>query len=434
MAMKIFDIVKLALLNLYRRLSRTLLTVIGVVIGTACIVIMISIGLTNLSQFDEMLENTELTKIEVYTIGDSSLNQTRLDNAAVQAFSNIDHVNAVVPQMRMSMYAEVERYHAPFLNVIAVPADAMNELIEIGDGRNLSTNTAMPQIVMGIGTARYFIESEDDYRHDYKGPDIDWLNTPINLYLGSKYYMDNPDMPSSKKYKANVVGIIKDMESTEPERTYHNSEIYMSLDMAKKMIQENYKLSNEMNLKPNIYDSIFVFTDEMKSVSEVLTKIRSYGFEANSNTEWIEELQSQQKAQQGQLAAIGLISLIVSAIGIANTMMTGILERKKEIGVMKVIGVSINRIRTLFLIESALIGVIGGLAGILISHLFGYILVSGGTETNFLGMYFRAGMKLVMPFWLDISAIAIAIFVGVVAGLFPARRATKMSPLEAIRG
>lgn len=113
--------------------------------------------------------------------------------------------------------------------------------------------------------------------------------------------------------------------------------------------------------------------------------------------------------------------------------MTGILERKKKIGVMKVIGVTINRIRTLFLIESALIGMIGGLAGVLISHIFGYILVTGGEETNFLGMYFSAGTKLSMPLWLDLGAISIAVVVGVVAGLFHARRATKMSPIEAIK-
>src|SRR5699024_8982676 len=162
--------------------------------------------------------------------------------------------------------------------------------------------------------------------------------------------------------------------------------------------------------------------------------LQRYGFEANSDTEWIDEMQSQQRAQQGQLAAIGYISLIVSAIGIANTMMTGVLERSRAIGVMKVVGVAIRKIRVIFLVEAAMIGLMGGLAGVILSHLFGYILSTNRGETMFLGMHFYAGMKLIIPFWLNLGAIAVAVIVGVIAGIFPAAKATNMSPLEAIRG
>ena len=68
------------------------------------------------------------------------------------------------------------------------------------------------------------------------------------------------------------------------------------------------------------------------------------------------------------------------------------------------------------------------------SHLFTYILSTKTGETVFLGMYFDAGMKITIPLWLDLGAIAIAVIVGIVAGIFPATKATNMSPLEAIRG
>lgn len=178
----------------------------------------------------------------------------------------------------------------------------------------------------------------------------------------------------------------------------------------------------------------YVYADKMDNVKSIVSTIKNFGFDAYSDTEWIDEMQRQQRAQQGQLAAIGFISLIVSAIGIANTMMTGVLERRREIGVMKVIGVAMDKIRSVFLVEAAMIGLIGGLAGVILSHIFAYILSTNTSETVFLGMYFRENMKIIIPLWLDMASIGIAIVVGIVAGIFPANRATKMSPLDSIRG
>lgn len=429
MAMKIFDLLKLAFLNLYRRLSRSLLTVIGVVIGTACIVMMGSIGLTNLAQFDEMIGDMQLNRIEIVNAnGYGEQKQPNLNDIAVDALSKIDNVELVVPQKRINFYAKANKYYSPYFSVIAVPTDALQRMIEIETGTTIQSESAMVQLVLGEGVAMQFIQSESDYRHNYQGADINWLETPIDLYLGGQHAMEDENMPSSRKYKAKVVGIIADEEEN-----YQNCESYMGLKCAKQILSENYKLANSLNISANNYDNVIVYTKSMENVSEVLDVIRAYGFEANSNTEWINDIQQQQKAQQGQLAAIGLISLIVSAIGIANTMMTGIMERKKEIGVMKVIGVSIRKIRLLFLIESAIIGAIGGWIGVIISHLFSYMVVSGGGEVTFLGMYFSAGAKFIMPFWLDLSAILMAMTVGVLAGFFPARNATRMSPLEAVR-
>ena len=90
--------------------AASLLTVTGVVIGTACIVVMIAIGTTNLNEFNEMFENTSLTEIEVMSSGysESGFGQTELNEAAVTAFTNIDKVKSVIPQMRITMYAEIE--------------------------------------------------------------------------------------------------------------------------------------------------------------------------------------------------------------------------------------------------------------------------------------------------------------------------------------
>ncbi|NMA96126.1 MAG: ABC transporter permease [Clostridiales bacterium] len=435
MAMKTFDIIYLAALNLYRRLARSLLTVVGVIIGTTSIVIMIAIGLTNLAQFNEMLEGTELTKIQV--MGDSRLSHSAgnlqalsLNDAAISALYEIEHVDKVIPLKSLQMYAKADRYHANHLNVVAIPTEDIKIMAELEKGSYPSLESPTNQVIMGMGIAGQFIQTEDDYMNrDYMGPDLDWLNTHIDMYLGSEERGDDSNTPSSRRYIANVVGIIEGESEENP-----NYDIYIGLDKAKKVIQENHRLARELNIELNSYDMAYVYADKMDNVKSIVSTIKNFGFDAYSDTEWIDEMQRQQRAQQGQLAAIGFISLIVSAIGIANTMMTGVLERRREIGVMKVIGVAMDKIRSVFLVEAAMIGLIGGLAGVILSHIFAYILSTNTSETVFLGMYFRENMKIIIPLWLDMASIGIAIVVGIVAGIFPANRATKMSPLDSIRG
>ncbi len=81
-----------------------------------------------------------------------------------------------------------------------------------------------------------------------------------------------------------------------------------------------------------------------------------------------------------------------------------------------------------------MIGLLGGLAGVLISHVFAAFLSTRAGETVFLGMYFQAGMKMVLPVWLDLASLGVAVLVGGIAGIVPADRAAKMSPLQAIQG
>jgi ABC-type antimicrobial peptide transport system permease subunit len=135
---------------------------------------------------------------------------------------------------------------------------------------------------------------------------------------------------------------------------------------------------------------------------------------------------------RGILAGIGGVALLVAAIGIANTMVMAVLERTREIGIMKAIGGSDGDIRRIFLIEASAIGLFGGVAGVSLGWLVGrvinfganvYIQQQGGT----------AGNLFSLPFWLIGGAIGFSIAVSLVAGSYPAARAAKLNPIEALR-
>jgi putative ABC transport system permease protein len=128
------------------------------------------------------------------------------------------------------------------------------------------------------------------------------------------------------------------------------------------------------------------------------------------------------------LISIAGISLVVASIGIMNTMLTSVMERTHEIGIMKAIGARNRDVMIIFLIEGILISVIGGIIGIILG--FAGAAGFGNASSGFMG-----GVPLtpIITSTTIILAIFVAIFVGVVSSLYPARKAAKMSPIEAVR-
>jgi|GEM_PF-7166 len=132
------------------------------------------------------------------------------------------------------------------------------------------------------------------------------------------------------------------------------------------------------------------------------------------------------------LGGIGAVSLLVAAIGIANTMMMSIYERTKEIGVLKVLGCALGDIRTMFLMEAGFIGFMGGVLGLGLSYSVS-AAINKFLGASFSSMTGGSGAISRIPLWLSGSAVVFAVLIGMLAGLFPALRAMKLSPLAAIR-
>jgi ABC-type antimicrobial peptide transport system permease subunit len=173
----------------------------------------------------------------------------------------------------------------------------------------------------------------------------------------------------------------------------------------------------------------------MNNVQNVQEQIKQMGYGAYSLTDVLEGMQKQSATMQAVLGGIGAISLFVAAIGITNTMVMSIYERTREIGVMKVLGCMLGDIRNLFLIEAAIIGFFGGLLGL------GFSYGASALLNRFAGGLFGGGyygpsednIVSLIPAWLALLALGFATLVGIISGFMPARRAMKLSALEAIK-
>ena len=127
------------------------------------------------------------------------------------------------------------------------------------------------------------------------------------------------------------------------------------------------------------------------------------------------------------LAGIAAISLLVGAIGITNTMYTSILERRREIGIMKSIGATNNDIQLIFLLESGLLGLTGGAIGLFLG-----VVISKGIELGVLLAFGESLIKATIPLWLALGALTFALLLGTLSGTLPARKASRLKPVEAL--
>ncbi|MBI4983042.1 ABC transporter permease [Candidatus Woesearchaeota archaeon] len=131
---------------------------------------------------------------------------------------------------------------------------------------------------------------------------------------------------------------------------------------------------------------------------------------------------------EGVLVGIAAISLLVGGVGIMNTMFTSVLERTKEIGIMKAIGAKNSEIMLLFLIESGFLGLVGGVIGVI----FG-LVISKSVELIAFQIYESLLIQAHFSFWLLGGALLFAFLVGTLSGVYPAHRAAKLNPIEALR-
>ena len=187
----------------------------------------------------------------------------------------------------------------------------------------------------------------------------------------------------------------------------------------------------------NVYNSITVKTiseDVIEEVQDIVEeRLRNsrhvseedQDFTVSSNLEMAEKMSDMSGSMISFLSAIAAISLIVGAVGIANTMFTSVLEKTKQIGIMKSIGSSNKDILLIFLINSALFGLVGGLIGVGLSA-----VISPAMSLN---LGFKMGSQSIFSFSLVIYGVVLALAISVISGIIPAYRASKLKPVDALR-
>lgn len=461
--MKILDLLRMSSSSLWKRKIRTFLTILGVVVGTASIVVMISLGLgLNKSSMEQIEKYGGLTTINVtessandyyeasstsQATGDTSTandkKKKRLDDAALKEIANIPHVEIASPILEISVIAKYANYECN-MSIRGMSLDALHKMnIELGEGRLPEENAGKVELVYGNQVLADFYDSKTgaSYWSTGKIPDIDFIKNPLFIIYDADAYHQSQDTSNKdkviqppKKYVVEGCGVIAGTIEDYNENSWN---VFCDIDALKMQLKKAFKnktipgqpvLSSGKPYKELFYTGIYVNVDDMNELENVQSAITAMGYQASSNSDWVKSTKEQYGYVQAVLGGIGAVSLFVAAIGITNTMMMSIYERTKEIGVMKVLGCDLRNIQAMFLLEAGYIGFIGGGIGVALSYgisvIINVIVRNSGSDMTSLSY---------IPAWLAVFAVFFAIIVGMVAGFFPSLRAMKLSPLSAIR-
>jgi putative ABC transport system permease protein len=397
-----FDSFRLAVRNIRYRKKRSWLTIIGTLIGILAIVALISIGQGLQNSVQSEFQELGGDKVFISPGGDSissrfTSSTAKLTEDSLQTVRNtrgVEEASGVVSSSQQASYGE----DSSFLSIVGVPTGENSELIretqdiEVLQGRYLR-NTDSYSILMSETSANDAFEDE--------------------IALRSKISINGTD------YR--VVGIVEAAGRG-------GGSIYMQIDTARQVMD-----------KENEYDQIisrisggFTPAEVEENIRDSLRRNRGLeegeeDFTTNTAADIIDSFTSQLALIRGFLVGLGAISLLVGGVGIMNTMYTSVTERTKEIGVMKAVGATNWQILRIFLIESGIIGLIGGLLGVVGG--LGISFAASGIISEQVGIKMQPGTSPE----LILGSLAFAFLVGTISGFFPARKAAKMNPVEALR-
>jgi putative ABC transport system permease protein len=446
---KILDLIRLIAGNLNRRKGRVGLTAIGVVIGTAAVVILVSlaIGLQRNAK-EQLLGIGDLTQIYVMPSydegmmgggggpggpvkviaaggsGGGSSGPKLLTNSALEELRGIPGVVAAIPREYLmgGMMMKYQRLEGG-ANVIGMQLKDLSMLgLEAEQGE-----TALSQsgIVIGTQIASNFYDPRLRPGQE-PPPPPDLMGQQIQL-IALKY--DEQGTEIRKTLSVRVTGVLKET------RGESDWSMYMSFDQMKAL--NEWMSGQRINYNKQGYNQVIVKVETADEALEVADRITELGFQANTPQSFVQGINNFYVVLQVIFGGVGAIALLVAAIGIANTMAMSILERTREIGLMKAVGATNRDVLSIFLGEAAGIGFIGGLGGVLIGWLAGQALnviaiVSLASQASQQGGP-PSSVAVYTPAWLPVFALIFATFIGMISGLYPALRAATMIPVQALK-
>jgi putative ABC transport system permease protein len=484
--MTFFDILHLSLRNLREARLRATLTTMGVIVGVAVIVTMVSFGLglqrNTVMRFKELDLFNEITVFgrSLSSIASSGFNkggndsggrppeqrhgnrslrpdkapQRALDDAAIAELAQIPGVAYVEPTIIFNVYVR-SNGHARMLSIGgAIVPNPSSRFKEYAAGSMLSAPGADEAIVgadflnhFGYAKAEDAIGKSLDLLAPDKERDEDGGPSLFGLPLGDEPGGSEPTTERLAARSLRIVGVLKAPEGDGPRfrGMMPASDVYIPLEAARAWTREHRDNLSEVALElarqsgalgeneSGGYGSAVIRVTDPVVLTDVRKRLAELGFGSFSIVDQLEQLRTVFLIINSALGLLGGISLLVASFGIANTMIMSILERTREIGIMKAIGAEDREIKLIFFVEAAVIGLTGGVTGALVA----WAIDGAANRLAYRFILKPQGAPYVdffaLPPYLWLGAILFAVVISILAALYPAARAARIDPVKALR-
>lgn len=393
--MRFFQIIRTAFKNLRANKTRSVLTISGIGVGIGAIVFLVSLGYGLQELTTKRIASIgAITTLDIGSPKQGS--SAKLDRKTIKDFEGIDKVDKISPLLSTGAKGEIDSKKTDIV------INAVNDYFFSMEGVRPSYGAVFAnsedQIVLSTAAVKALNKGNEEI-----------LNKKVKMNVALPTEGKETE---AKEGEFTVIGIVQDDTS---------SFAYFPLTAIDKDLPESV-----------VYNSAKVKVSSREDINNVRTKIEGMGFAVTSIADTISQVDQTFRIIQIILACFGAIALLVAAIGMFNTMTIALLERTRDIGVMKAIGIRNKDVYRMFLSESTLIafsgGVFGLVGGFLISKLIN--LAVNGLARSVGG---EAQKLFATPYWLAIGIVVFAILVGVLTGYYPSRRASKINPLDALR-
>lgn len=411
--MKLVKCLKHAFWMVLHSRIRSWLTILGIVIGVASVVAIMSIGGGMQQTMNNQLGNLGgdiLTLIAGHSRGFSMFHGGGREHGENGGEATATTTEVVIDNTDLQALKGI-----PDIALIDTNIKGNVKVSYLGKSGTVSLNGVDQKVWSRITTSTIkegrFLDSADQNV------------VVIGGKLASSYF-DKPiginQMVTIEDNVFRVVGILDDTSNS----------IYMPIQMAYQM------LTDKTN---GVYDSIVIKVKDQNTLNETISKIekrlmivrhvtaKNMDFSISSRMEMQQARSQMMSSMNAFLIALAAVSLIVGAVGVANTMFTSVLEKTKEIGIMKAIGARNRDILSIFLLNSALIGLVGGFLGIILGTILSGVLPALLGQVNML----RGGTFVSINSM--IIAISVSVSIGLIAGFLPAYQASRLKPVDALR-
>ena len=444
--MTLSDYLLTSLNNIRKNRLRSLLTIIGVAVAIGALTSMMSLGIGLQENLNENIKKNRIITQLTVTSRNSDTKKSILSDSVINIFSKIDGVEKAFKESRIpakilyndtfrtttikTIPGSYEKYF-PKENYVSgsfFSNDSSHQLI-------ITDNFLEDLLKMADSAYRKSPEKADSIMPSLIGAELIisaiTIDTRImtNMFAAMSAMMSNKLPFRDSLLTFTISGIVKQNNMSD-----RGTGIYITEKAGKKIPQLNFEniwdLLNDKQM-PDI-QSVSVYTTGIKEAESVQKAIQKLGYNARSFLDNMKEIKRVFLVMDSVLGALGIMALFIATLGLVNTLIMSIYERTREIGILKSLGARNGQVRKLFVIEAGCVGLGGAIIGIplgwFVTRLINMVLFS-----TLLKDVDEKIMLFSFPWYLITSAIVFSVLFSILAGLYPAMRASKIDPVKALR-
>lgn len=422
--MRVSDQITLITRHMKRRRRRTALTAVGLAVSSASMLLLIAISLgtqqTAKNQFADMAELRQII-VTPNILASNDHNNVKamiLNRKAIQELSTLSGVQAAIPRQEGQFFQTIKIGKYTLFGFFY--GMGVDDLAELGYSAEAGTSELKKgMVILSQDVLDSFFVMTPGFR-PFTAQEL--IGQKFTLKLTRQ---TSDGKTESKTIHLQIEGVLKTAGGEKG-----TPALYVALDDVKEL--NRWINGKQLDINRLGYDSLLILVKDVSQVKTVAERLTALGYTVEANLQMSEGVSSTYALIQIMLGGAGVTALLVAVVTIINTMTTAVLERTREIGLMKALGADQSDVLRLFLGEAILVGLLGGIFGVLSGGVLGWMIDHFG-RSYLVSQGAPQSLSVSLPMWLFLVTLIMTAMLGGLSGLYPAVKASRLAPIVALK-